>query len=45
VPDELLICPHCDAQVFRKSTNGTRYKARTPIVVLHKSGELTARKT
>ena len=40
MPDDMLACPHCAAQVFRKSAGGTRYKARTPIVVLHKSGEL-----
>jgi uncharacterized C2H2 Zn-finger protein len=39
MPDELK-CPHCEGQVFRKSNSGNRYKARTAIVVLHKSGEL-----
>ena len=38
--DRLLACPHCGGQMFRKSAGGSRYKARTPIVVLHKSGEL-----
>jgi DNA-directed RNA polymerase subunit RPC12/RpoP len=40
VTDDQLTCPHCGSRVFRKSSGGTRYKARTPIVVLHKSGEL-----
>jgi hypothetical protein len=39
VPDELQ-CPHCNGQVFRKSKSGSRYKARTSIVVLHKSGDI-----
>ena len=39
VPDELQ-CPHCDVQVFRKSKSGSRYKARTSILVLHKSGDV-----
>ena len=35
-----LACPHCGIEVFRKSANGSRLKARTPVVVLHSSGEL-----
>jgi len=31
-------CPHCDKPVFRKSADGQKLKARTRIVVLHKSG-------
>lgn len=35
-----LQCPHCEQTVFRKSTSGTQLKARTTIMVLHKSGEV-----
>lgn len=31
-------CPHCAQPVFRKSADGTRLKARTSILVLHKAG-------
>lgn len=33
-----LHCPHCDQPVFKKSSQGNRYKARTTIMVLHKGG-------
>jgi hypothetical protein len=35
----MALCPHCHHPVFRVSRNGDRAKARTPILVLHKSGE------
>jgi hypothetical protein len=35
-----LHCPHCDRPIFRKSSSGARYKAKTTIVVLHKSGDV-----
>lgn len=35
-----LGCPHCAAQLFRASHDGTRVKARTSILVLYKSGEV-----
>jgi hypothetical protein len=31
-------CPHCSAPVFRLSEDGSKLKARTRILVLHKSG-------
>ena len=31
-------CPHCGQPVFRKSSGGSKLKAHTKIVVLHKSG-------
>ena len=31
-------CPHCDSLIFRQSADGSKLKARTRIVVLHKSG-------
>ena len=30
-------CPHCGKAVFRASADGSKLKARTRIVVLHKS--------
>jgi len=30
-------CPHCGKPVFRKSADGSKLKARTRIVVLHKA--------
>lgn len=33
-------CPHCSAPVFRQSAGGRKLKARTSILVLHKSGEV-----
>lgn len=33
-----LDCPHCGKPVLRVTLDGQRLKARTPIVVLHKSG-------
>ena len=33
-------CPHCGKPVFRKSAGGQKVKARTKILVLHKSGEV-----
>lgn len=30
-------CPHCDKPVFTPSAGGTKLKARTRIVVMHKS--------
>lgn len=35
-----LECPHCGFAVFRKASGGGRYKARTTIMVLHKSGDV-----
>jgi hypothetical protein len=35
-----LACPHCAALLFRASLDGSRVKARTSILVLHKSGEV-----
>lgn len=31
-------CPHCGRPVFRTSSGGSKLKARTTILVLHKSG-------
>lgn len=31
-----LACPHCAAQMFKATADGTRLRARTPIIVLHK---------
>lgn len=33
-------CPHCARPIFRKSSGGEKLKARTKIVVLHKSGDV-----
>lgn len=33
-------CPHCQQPIFRKSAGGSKLKARTKILVLHKSGEV-----
>lgn len=33
-----MICPYCDKAVFKASPDGSRLKARTSILVLHKSG-------
>lgn len=33
-------CPHCDQPIFRASANGAKLKARTKILVLHKSGDV-----
>jgi hypothetical protein len=33
-------CPHCGATIFRKSSGGNRFKARTGIVVIHRDGAL-----
>ena len=33
-------CPHCKAPVFRASSDAQKMKARTSMVVLHKSGEV-----
>lgn len=38
--DKHLCCPHCARPIFRKSSSGARYKAKTSIVVLHKSGDV-----
>lgn len=35
----MLGCPHCGQSVFRPS-QGTKLKARTTMLVLHKSGEV-----
>lgn len=32
-------CPHCGQPIFRKSAGGQKLKARTKILVIHKSGE------
>lgn len=31
-----LHCPHCDCQLFRATHDGSKLKARTSILVLHK---------
>ena len=31
-------CPHCARAVFRPSSDGTKLKAKTRILILHKSG-------
>jgi len=36
-------CPHCQNPVFRKSGDGTKVKARTSILVLHKAGNAQGR--
>jgi len=33
-------CPHCGQPVFRKSATGQKLKAKTRILVLHKSGDV-----
>lgn len=33
-------CPHCARPIFRKSADGAKLKARTKILVLHKSGDV-----
>lgn len=33
-------CPHCNQPVFKSSNGGTKLKARTSILVLHKAGEV-----
>lgn len=33
-------CPHCGNPVFKSSSNGTKLKAKTSMIVLHKSGEV-----
>lgn len=33
-------CPHCSQPVFTASAGGAKLKARTRIVVLHKSGDV-----
>lgn len=33
-------CPHCKAAVFSASADGQKLKARTSILVLHKSGDV-----
>lgn len=38
--DDNLHCPHCHQPVFKKSNGGSRYKARTTIMVLHKGGDV-----
>lgn len=35
-----LDCPHCGALMFRASKDGSRVKARTSILVLHKGGDV-----
>jgi len=32
-------CPHCAQPIFRKSSDGGRLKARTRVLVLHRSGD------
>jgi hypothetical protein len=36
----MIQCPHCDGQVFALAKEGDRLKARTSIIVLHKSGDV-----
>jgi hypothetical protein len=33
-------CPHCTQPVFRLSQDGQKLKAKTSMLVLHKSGEV-----
>lgn len=33
-------CPHCGSAVFKAASDGRKLKARTKILVLHKSGEV-----
>lgn len=33
-------CPHCKNPVFRQSNGGSKLKARTSMLVLHKAGEV-----
>ena len=35
-----LACPHCGDALFRSAVDGTRLKARTTMLVLHKSGDV-----
>lgn len=31
-------CPHCQASIFKSSGDGAKIKARTSVIVIHKSG-------
>lgn len=33
-------CPHCDKQMFRPSSDGSKLKLPTSMVVLHKGGDV-----
>ncbi len=33
-----MICPHCEKPVFKASADGTKLKARTSMLVIHKGG-------
>lgn len=33
-------CPHCGTALFQRSAGGAKLKARTSILVLHKSGDV-----
>ena len=33
-------CPHCGQPLFKKGASGDKLKARTRILVLHKSGDV-----
>lgn len=33
-------CPYCSQQLFRPNSDGSKLKARTSMVILHKSGQL-----
>lgn len=33
-------CPHCEQPLLRASSDGSKLRARTKIVVLHKSAEV-----
>lgn len=35
-----LACPHCGDALFRGAADGSRLKARTSMLVLHKSGDV-----
>lgn len=35
-----LDCPHCGKPIFRMAKSGDKLRARTSILVLHKSGEV-----
>lgn len=34
-----MLCPHCEAPLFRKSGDGSKLKAKTSIFVMHRSGD------
>jgi hypothetical protein len=36
----MLECPHCGQPIFKSSNGGAKLKAKTSMLVLHKSGEV-----